>query len=264
MTCALVLGVRRGQPANIRLYMYKEYSSKGYKVVDIMSSGMGGDHEIGSGSGGSGREPDVSPGSILVSNNEASGCSASAVSEPSNRTEDSDLMGPALAAAIDVAEQNGPLHHSDHGTCTCCHERLDRSCQSRDGDQKTFTNTETRKIPIIGGGDSNSGGGDNGQIRQDARKIPPHSGVRLKFIVESLRMEMIHLQQQNAKLRRIVAMRLPDRSDDIFDACCSVSASRAVAARESFVKKMAEELAKLGFGDIDDDDDDEEEGIHVI
>lgn len=264
MTCALVLDLRRGQHTNIRLYMYKEYSSKGYKVVDIMSSGMGGDHEIGSGSGGSGREPDVSPGSILVSNNEASGCSASTVSELSSRMEGSESMGPALAAAIDVAEQNGPLHHSDHGTCTCCHERLDRSCQSRDGDQKTFTNTETRKIPIIGGGDSNSGGGDNGQIRQDARKIPPHSGVRLKFIVESLRMEMIHLQQQNAKLRRIVAMRLPDRSDDIFDACCSVSASRAVAARESFVKKMAEELAKLGFGDIDDDDDDEEEGIHVI
>ena len=82
-------------------------------------------------------------------------------------------------------------------------------------------------------------------------------------------MEMIQLQQQNAKLRRIVAMRLPDRSDGIFDACCSVSASKAVAARESFVKKMAEALANLGVGDIDNDDDDddeeeEEEGIHVM
>jgi hypothetical protein len=81
-------------------------------------------------------------------------------------------------------------------------------------------------------------------------------------------MEMIHLQQQNAKLRRIVAMRLPDRSDVIFDTCCSVSASKAVAARESFVKKMAEELANLGFGDdyVDDvnDDDNDNAGIHVM
>eukprot|EP00561_Arcocellulus_cornucervis_P006998 CAMPEP_0185817880 /NCGR_PEP_ID=MMETSP1322-20130828/19795_1 /TAXON_ID=265543 /ORGANISM="Minutocellus polymorphus, Strain RCC2270" /LENGTH=222 /DNA_ID=CAMNT_0028514953 /DNA_START=225 /DNA_END=893 /DNA_ORIENTATION=+ len=221
-----------------------------------MSIPMGGDHEISlGGGGGGGRGPDVLPGPIP--NNEASGFSASAVSEHSSRTEDSDSMGPALAAADDVAEQNGPLHHSDHGgtpTGTCYHERLDRSYHSGDGDKKTSAETETGK-KIYGGG------GDNGRIWQDARKIPPHSGVRLKFIVESLRMEMIHLQQQNAKLRRIVAMRLPDRSDDIFDACCSVSASRAVAARKSFVKMMAEELAKLGFGDIDDDDDDEEEGI---
>ena len=215
---------------------------------------MGGDHEISLGGGG----PDVSPGPI--SNNEASVCSVSTMSELSSRMEGSESMGPALAAAIDVAEQNGPLHHSDHGTC--CHERLDRSCQSREGDPKTSTETETGKI--INGSDSNDARGGNRRIRQGARKIPPHSGVRLKFIVESLRMEMIHLQQQNAKLRRIVAMRLPDRSDDIFDACCSVSASSAVAARKSFVKKMAEELANLGFGDDDDDDDDEEEGIHVM
>ena len=205
---------------------------------------MGGDREISSGEGGGGSGPDVSPGA--TSNNEASGCSASAVSEPSSRMQGSDSMGPASAA------ENG-----------------DQSCESGNGDQKTSTETETGQIPVISGSDSNNGGGGNGQIRQGARTIPPYSRVRVKFIVESLRMEMIQLQQQNAKLRRIVAMRLPDRSDGIFDACCSVSASKAVAARESFVKKMAEALANLGVGDIDNDDDDddeeeEEEGIHVM
>ena len=203
---------------------------------------MGGDREISSGEGGGGSGLDVSPGP--KSNNEASGCSASAVSEPSSRMQGSDSMGPASAA------ENG-----------------DQSCESGNGDQKTSTETETGQIPVISGSDSNDGGG--GRIR----KIPPQSGVRVKFIVESLRMEMIQLQQQNAKLRRIVATRLPDRSDGIFDACCSVSASKAVAARESFVKKMAEALANLGVGigdddhDDDDDDDDEEEeeeAIHVM
>ena len=164
---------------------------------------------------------------IIISNGNAS-CTA-AQSEPS--------PGPASAAAHAAAGNGGKQNIPAHSTCrgggdtsSCgddiANERLDRKEDHH----------------IVSDHEATNGGGPlpipairQGQGVQQIR----HSGVRTKFIVESLRMEMITLQRQNAKLRRIVAMRLPGRSDVIFKDCCSVSASKAVAARESFVKKMA-------------------------
>mmetsp|Transcript_23917 Transcript_23917/g.68707 ORF Transcript_23917/g.68707 Transcript_23917/m.68707 type:complete len:260 (-) Transcript_23917:84-863(-) len=233
---------------------------------------MGDDQQSSLNAGGGGGGPDASAG--VLSNGEGSCCSAA--SETSGRKESSESMGPASAAANDAAEHDG-ADHSDPGDGTassaggdipnCGHERLDRSSRCRDGDHDRVSDEEAESGRILDGDDPN-GGGSNGRMPQGVRKIPPHSGVRVKFIVESLRMEMIHLQQQNAKLRRIVAMRLPDRSDAIFEDCCSVSAAKAVAARESFVQKMTQELTNLGVGNDDDDDDDEEdddeEGIHLL
>ena len=199
---------------------------------------------------------DSSSGARIISNGNAS-CAA-AQSEPS--------PGPASAAAHAAAE-NGGKQKSVPGHSTC-HGDGDTSSGGDDIANERLDRKEDHHI--VSDHEATNGGGPlpipairQGQGVQQIR----HSGVRTKFIVESLRMEMITLQRQNAKLRRIVAMRLPDRSDVIFKDCCSVSASKAVAARESFVKKMAEELANLGVGDghSDDDDDDDEivENIHL-
>ena len=193
---------------------------------------------------------DPSSSARMISNGTAS-CTV-AQSEPS--------PGPASAAAAAHAaaenggKQNVPGHstsHVDKGESSAgddfVKERLDR----KDGHH------------VVSDHEANNGGPAT-IIRQGVQKIR-HSGVRTKFIVESLRMEMITLQRQNAKLRRIVAMRLPDRSDVIFEDCCSVSASAAVAARESFIQRMAEELANLGISgdDSDDSDDDDEVGENL-
>ena len=192
---------------------------------------------------------DPSSSARMISNGTAS-CTV-AQSEPS--------PGPACAAAAHAAAENGgkqnaPGHstsHADKGESSAgddiVKERLDR----KDGHH------------VVSDHEANNGGPTT-IIRQGVQKIR-HSGVRTKFIVESLRMEMITLQRQNAKLRRIVAMRLPDRSDVIFEDCCSVSASAAVAARESFIQRMTEELANLGISgdDSDDSDDDDEVGENL-
>lgn len=192
---------------------------------------------------------DSPSGARIISNGNAS-CTA-AQSKPS--------PGLASAAAHATAEnggkQNVPGHSTSHGDKgessagdDIVNERLDR----KDDHHAVSDHGAKNGGPTI--------------IRQGVQKIR-NSGVRTKFIVESLRMEMIALQRQNAKLRRIVAMRLPDRSDVIFEDCCSVSASAAVAARESFIKKMAEEMANLGIiGDDSDDDGDDDaagENLHL-
>ena len=171
-------------------------------------------------------------------------------------------LGPASAAHAATKEDDGKqnveaVHSTSHGDGDTSSagddiivsERLDR----RDG----------RQHPVV----SDHGGQANSSEPIPVPPIPApmmqkirRSGVRTKFMVESLRMEMITLQRQNAKLRRIVATRLPERSEVIFADCCSVSAAAAVAARESFVQRMAEELANLVVGgddSVDDGDEDE-------
>ena len=197
---------------------------------------------------------DSSSGARIISNGNA--VCMTDQSEPS--------PGPASAAHAatkeDDGKQNVPVVHSTSrgdgdtssaGDDIARNERLDR----RDGQQHHVV--------------SDHGGQANG-AESIPIPVPPipapmmqkirRSGVRTKFMVESLRMEMITLQRQNAKLRRIVATRLPERSEVIFADCCSVSAAAAVAARESFVQRMAEELANLVVGgddSVDDGDEDE-------
>ena len=187
---------------------------------------------LGGGVGG----PDSSSGAGIISNGAAS-CTA-AQSEPS--------PGPVSAAAHAAAQNGGKQNVPGHSV-----PRGDRV-------ETSFSDDIANEGPTEGGG------GPIPAIGQGVQKIR-HSGVRTKFIVESLRMEMIALQRQNAKLRRIVAMRLPDRSDVIFEECCSVSASTAVAARESFIKKMAEEMANLDISgdDSDEGDDDDKVGENL-
>ena len=195
---------------------------------------------------------DASSGARMMSNGNAS-CTAAQI-EPS--------PGPACAAATAHAaaenggKQNAPVHSTSHG---------DKG-ESSAGDDIVKEGLDRKDGHHLEADHEARNGGPTIIRRQGVQKIR-HSGVRTKFIVESLRMEMITLQRQNAKLRRIVAMRLPDRSDVIFEDCCSVSASAAVAVRESFIKKMAEELANLGIGDDDsddvDDDDEAGENLHL-
>jgi len=193
---------------------------------------------------------------------------------------------PSAAAAVaaeHVAEPNdGPPGQPPGGGGDCgeasapaggeiaAHERLDRNHGPRRREDSPSSdgaaNADGARIRSGDDASDRRGAAGSDQPRpvpvpprpgQFARAVPRHSGVRVKFIVESLRMEMINLQRHNAKLRRIVAMRLPHASEAIFEKCCSVSASNAAAARASFVQRMALELANLG---VDDDDDSEGNG----
>lgn len=57
------------------------------------------------------------------------------------------------------------------------------------------------------------------QKRKDKKKKKKRSGVRTKYLLESLRSELEELQRENAELRRIVVERLPVKADAIFQQC---------------------------------------------
>ena len=199
---------------------------------------------------------DPSSSARMISNGTTSCTVAQCEPSPGPACAATATAAAAHAAAKDGGKQNAPAHSTSHGeggetsaSDDVVNERLDRKDDHH----------------VVSDQGGQNGGGPIQPIPAPIMQKIRRSGVRTKFMVESLRMEMITLQRQNAKLRRIVAMRLPDRSDVIFEDCCSVSASAAVAARESFMQRMAEELASLGINgdDSDDSDDDDEVGENL-
>ena len=86
------------------------------------------------------------------------------------------------------------------------------------------------------------------------------SGVRTKFLIESLRSEMVLLQQLNAKLRRIVAVRLPGQSEEIFRYACRpdpvVVQGSAESLADSFPGLDVDSLGEEEDEDSSDDNDD--------
>ena len=87
------------------------------------------------------------------------------------------------------------------------------------------------------------------QEKTETRNKCARSGVRTKFLIESLRWEMILTQQENVKLRKVVAMRLPEHADTILRDCCRPPPSYDWLAH-SFTD----------FGVHDDEEEEEEAG----
>ena len=77
------------------------------------------------------------------------------------------------------------------------------------------------------------------------------SGVRTKFLIESLRNEYYDLKSDNERLRDLVKAHLPaDAAKTILDECYDISASREK------VGNIDDLAGKMAGANVDDDDDD--------
>jgi hypothetical protein len=62
---------------------------------------------------------------------------------------------------------------------------------------------------------------DSSTTKQDRkRSSKKKSGVRTKFLLESLRVDYYTLQRENHRLREFIQAKLPDKADAIFAECC--------------------------------------------
>lgn len=61
---------------------------------------------------------------------------------------------------------------------------------------------------------------DRDRKSKDKKGKRKSSGVRTKFLIESLRGEMYELQEENTRLRSIISTKLPHIADEIFAKCC--------------------------------------------
>jgi hypothetical protein len=82
------------------------------------------------------------------------------------------------------------------------------------------------------------------------------SGVRTKFLIESLRNDYYALREENDRLRGLVKGNLPfDAAATILSQCFDPNAPKASAAN---IDDLASQMAGAG---MDDDDDDEEDAV---
>jgi hypothetical protein len=79
------------------------------------------------------------------------------------------------------------------------------------------------------------------------------SGVRTKFLLESLRQDYYSLQDENTKLREIIMERLPNAANAIIAECCPPR------KKVSSIDELGELMPNMTIeeGDEDDEDDDE-------
>jgi hypothetical protein len=81
------------------------------------------------------------------------------------------------------------------------------------------------------------------------------SGVRTKFLLESLRQDYYALQDENTKLRDIIMARLPNAANAIIAECCPPR------KKVSTIDELGEMMPHMTIdeGDEDEEDDEEEE-----
>lgn len=79
------------------------------------------------------------------------------------------------------------------------------------------------------------------------------SGVRTKFLLESLRQDYYSLQEENTKLREIIMERLPNAANAIIAECCPPR------KKVSSIDELGEMMPNMTIeeGDEDEEDDDE-------
>ena len=79
------------------------------------------------------------------------------------------------------------------------------------------------------------------------------SGVRTKFLIESLRNDYYALREENERLRGLVADNLPeDAANSILAECFDVNAPKA---KVDNIDALAEQVAGTGIDEDDEDDD---------
>ena len=77
------------------------------------------------------------------------------------------------------------------------------------------------------------------------------SGVRTKFLIESLRNDYYALREENEKLRNLVTANLPDyAAQEILSQCYDPNANKAD------VSNIDDLAGKMAGANVDDDDDD--------
>jgi hypothetical protein len=78
------------------------------------------------------------------------------------------------------------------------------------------------------------------------------SGVRTKFLIESLRNDYYALREENDRLRSMVETHLPaNAAHEVLASCFDVNAPRA---KVDNIDDLAAKLADAGMDDDDDDD----------
>ena len=88
------------------------------------------------------------------------------------------------------------------------------------------------------------------------KKKQGKSGVRTKFLIESLRNEYNSLKEENEKLRDIVSGNMPSAAaQQVLSQCYDVNATTKAGVND--VDRLAGEVADADL--LDDDDDDEDE-----
>jgi hypothetical protein len=88
--------------------------------------------------------------------------------------------------------------------------------------------------------------------RSKKGKDSKKSGVRTKFLLESLRQDYYSLQDENTKLRDIIMERLPNAANAIISECCP---PRKKVSSIDELGEMMPNMTIAEEGDEDDDDD---------
>lgn len=82
------------------------------------------------------------------------------------------------------------------------------------------------------------------------------SGVRTKFLIESLRQDYYALRDENDRLREIVQQYLPRNAADAILADCFDLTSPS--ARVSSIDELANKMPGMNISEEDDEDDDDD------
>ena len=84
------------------------------------------------------------------------------------------------------------------------------------------------------------------------------SGIRTKFMIESLRNDYYALREENDRLRTLVSSNLPEEAADAILADCFDPAN-APRAKAASIDELASKLNTTGVTDNEDDDDDDDD-----
>ena len=89
--------------------------------------------------------------------------------------------------------------------------------------------------------------------RGGSGKETKKSGVRTKFLLESLRQDYYSLQDENTKLREIIMARLPNAANAIIAECCPPR------KKVTTIDELGEMMPHMTIDEGDEDEDEEEE-----
>jgi len=88
---------------------------------------------------------------------------------------------------------------------------------------------------------------------RDGKKKKKKSGVRTKFLIESLRQDYYSLRDENDRLREIVQAYLPrDTADNILSDCFDLTSP---SARVSSIDELAQQMPGMNIEEGDEEEE---------
>ena len=97
---------------------------------------------------------------------------------------------------------------------------------------------------------SSSSKGEKSSSKESSSK---KSGVRTKFLLESLRQDYYTLQEENNRLREIIMSRLPNAANAIIAECCPPR------KKVSSIDELGEMMPSMTIDEVDEEDEDDDE-----